>query len=75
MSANYKGENEVKQGAEHRSDIYFMAEERLMKAMGPVIASNGVHYLQMRLVGSHSTSGREKKGNKEMTGQGSGLRP
>ena len=30
--------------------------------MLPVIASNGAPYLQMRLVGSHSTSGREKEG-------------
>jgi hypothetical protein len=38
-----------------------------MKAVKPVIASNGVHYLQMRLVGSHSTSGRKKEGRKEIT--------
>ena len=36
-------------------------------AVGPVIASNGVPFLQMRSVGSHSTSGREKEGNKERT--------
>ena len=29
-------------------------------AVRPVIASNGVHFLQMRSVGSHSTSGRER---------------
>ena len=28
----------------------------------PVIASNGVPYFQMRSVGSHSMSGREKEG-------------
>ena len=33
-----------------------------------VIASNGVPFLQMRSVGSHSTSGNEKEGNKEGTG-------
>ena len=37
--------------------------------MQPVIASNGVSYLQMRSVGSHNTSGREKEGNKERTGR------
>jgi hypothetical protein len=34
-----------------------------MKAVKPVIASNGVPDLQVRLVGSHSTSGREKGRN------------
>ena len=33
-----------------------------------VIASNGVPFLQMRAVGSHSTSGREKEGIKERMG-------
>ena len=33
-----------------------------MKAVGPVITSNGVPYIQMTSIGSHSTSGREKKG-------------
>ena len=36
-----------------------------MKAVGPMIASNGDASLQMRLVGSHSTSGREMEGKKE----------
>ena len=40
-----------------------------MKAERPVIASNVVSYLQTRLVGSHSTSGREKEGNEERTGR------
>ena len=30
-----------------------------------VIASNGIPYLKMRSIGSHSTSGREKGGKKE----------
>ena len=34
-----------------------------MKAVRLVIASNGVPYLQMRSVGSHSTLGMEKEGN------------
>ena len=38
---------------------------RLMKA----IVSNGVPCLQMRSVGSHRTTGREKEGNKERTGR------
>jgi hypothetical protein len=33
-----------------------------MKAVQPVIASNRVPYLQMRLVGSHGISGREQVG-------------
>ena len=37
-------------------------------AVRPVIASNGVPYLQMRSVGSHSASGTDKKGIKERTG-------
>ena len=36
-----------------------------MKAVRPIIASNGVPYLQMRSVGTHSTSGMEKKEMKE----------
>jgi hypothetical protein len=36
-----------------------------MKAVQPVIASNGVPSIQMRLVVSHSTSGREKEGIQE----------
>ena len=34
-------------------------------AVRPVIVSNEVPFLQMRPVGSHSTSEREKEGNKE----------
>ena len=47
-----------------------MAEEkpelgdRLMKAVRLIIASNGVPYLQMTSVGSHSASEREKEGKK-----------
>ena len=39
--------------------------------MRPVIATNGDPFLQMRSVGSHSTSGREKEGIKERMGDGS----
>ena len=51
--------------------ICLMAEEntgkaqlgdRQMNAMRSVIASNGGSYLQMRSVGSHSTSGIEEEG-------------
>ena len=63
-------------GAVHRSlGICLTAKEnprkpqlgdRLKKGLlRPVIASNGVHFLQMRSVASHSTSGREKEGIKE----------
>ena len=40
-----------------------------MIAVRPVIISNGVLYLQMRSLGSHSTSAVEKEGKKERTGQ------
>ena len=40
------------------------ARRLLMKAVQPVIASNGVPFLQMRLVALHSMSGREKEGKK-----------
>ena len=73
--------NEMILGAVHRfPDICLLAEEsprkpqlgdRLMKGvMRPVIVSNWVPFLQMRSLGSHSTSGREKEGNKERTGWG-----
>jgi hypothetical protein len=39
-----------------------------LKAVLPVIVSNGDPYLQMRSVGSHSTSGMEKEGKKERMG-------
>ena len=79
--ASDKDDNEMILRTVHRSPgICLIAEEnpikpqlgdRLMKgAVGPVIASNGVHFFQMRSVGSHSTSGREKEGIKERTGWG-----
>ena len=43
-----------------------------VKAVLPVIASNEVPLLQIKSVGSHSTSGREKEGNKEKTRWGEG---
>jgi hypothetical protein len=32
-----------------------------LKTVRPVMASNGVYYLQMTSVGTHKTSGREKE--------------
>ena len=74
MAPYNMGDNEMLSGAMHRSPgIYFTVEgnprkpqlgDRLMKVVRPVIASNGVSYLQMRLVDSHSTPGREKKGKR-----------
>jgi hypothetical protein len=65
-------------GTVHRSPgIYVTAEgnvgkhqlgDSLMKAVRSVIASYGVAYLQMRSVGSHSRSGREKEEKKERSG-------
>ena len=44
--------------------------DHMMKAVLPGIASVGFSYLQMVLVGSHSTSGSEKEGMKERMGKG-----
>ena len=37
-------------------------DRQMEGAVHPEIASNGVSFLQMRFVGSYSTSGREKEG-------------
>ena len=67
--ANDKGDNEMIPGAVHRPPrICLTARRPSMKAVRPVIASNRVPYLQIRLVGSHSTSGNQKEGKKERTG-------
>ena len=73
VTANDKGDNEVKLEIVHRSPgICLMVEEnpgkhnvryRLIKALLLFIASNGVHNIQMMSVGSHNMSAREKKGN------------
>jgi hypothetical protein len=65
---NDKGDNEIILGAVHRSPgICLTAEENprkpqlgyhLMKGLCDQSASNGAPSLQMRSVGSHSTSGR-----------------
>ena len=69
LSSNVKGDNKIKSGAVHRSSgIYFWAEEnprrsqlgdRLMKAVRPVIASNGVLYLKISSSESQSMPLRE----------------
>ena len=66
LSTNDKGDNEMIPGVVHRTPgIHCKAEEnpgnpqlgdRLMKIVRPVSS------LQMELVGSYSTSGREKEG-------------
>ena len=63
-----KDDNEVKPEA----GIYFMAEKNLgkfqlkccLKAVRPVIASNGVHFSIMKLIGSHQLA-MVKKERKE----------
>ena len=75
LSSNDNDDNGVKLGAVDRfPSIYLKAEENpgkprrgnsLMTAVRLVIVPNGVHYLQTRSVGSHSTSEREKKGKKK----------
>ena len=59
--------------------IYLTAEENpgkprlgdsLLKAVQPVIGSNGVLYLQMSFVGSHSMSGKEKEEKERKCGSG-----
>ena len=42
----------------------FQLGDSLMKAVRPVIASNGVPYLQTKLTGSHCMSGRVTDGKK-----------
>ena len=69
LSANDKGDNEVKPRTVHRSHgIYLRVEEnpgnyqlgdRLLKDEPPVIASNEVLYI-WKSVGSYRTIGRER---------------
>ena len=70
--ASDKGDNETIPGAVHKSPgICLTAEENPgIPQIGeksdegtvrPVIASNGVPFIKIRSVGSHSTSGREKE--------------
>ena len=74
LVANDKGDNKMIPGAVYIPlGIFFAAEENLTRSsyegtMRPVITSNGVPDIQMRSVGSHSTSGRGKEGKKERTG-------
>ena len=72
LSVNYMGDNEIIPGAVLLAFILQLIKNRKcparrpsMKAMGPVITSSGVSYLQMSSVGSHSRSGMEEKGKKE----------
>ena len=66
---NYKGTTVKK----IMTRIYLMTKENSrkpqlgdpLKAVQSVIASNGVPYFQMKLTGSHSTSGREKMKGKD----------
>ena len=67
--ANDKGDNEMILGAVHRSSGIFLTAKEYPRelqlgegVLRPVIASNGVSFLKVRSVGSHSTSGREKEG-------------
>ena len=63
-----KSDEEMEPGTVHRFlGIYFKAMEilgkpqlgdSLLKAVLPVIASNGVPYLQMTSVGTHITTGK-----------------
>ena len=74
LSTDDKGDNEMILEAVPRSPgIYVGAEKkprktqlgnRLMKAFRTVIASNGITYLQMRSVGSHSMIRKENEGMK-----------
>ena len=63
-------------GAVHRSPGIGLTTEESPKTSArrpsdvqTIIASNGVPFLQMRSVASHSTSGREKEGKKEGMGE------
>ena len=63
LVANDKGDNEMIPGVVHRSFGYTIARRPSDEGtVEPIIASNGVPFLQMRSVGLDSTSGREKEG-------------
>ena len=71
LSVNDKDDEITPEAVSRSPDIYLTAEknsgkpqlgDRLMKIVWPIIASNGVPYLQMRSEGSYSTSGREEEG-------------
>ena len=72
------GNNDMEPGAVYVSPgIYLMVEEnprkpqledRLMKAVRPVVALNGVPHLQMTLAGLHGTSGKKKEKEGRSTG-------
>ena len=72
------GDNEMILGTVHRSLVICLTAEEnprkpqlgdcLINGLCEVFASNGVPFLQMRSVGSHSRSGREKEGKEERMG-------
>ena len=72
--ANDKGDNGMILGAVHlpysRGKPQKTSARRSSDegALRPVIPSNGVPFLQLRSVGSHSTSGREKEEKKDRMG-------
>ena len=85
LSANDRGEYDVKPGAVHRSPgICLTAEENPGKPQLGGLLMKGLCdqpspqmeclLLQMRSVGSHSTSMREKEGKKERTHGGRSLK-
>ena len=73
-----KGDNEMIPGTVHRSPgIYLTAEKNPGNHSYETVRLRGCAtshrlkwdpFLQMRLIGSHSTSGREKEGKKERNG-------
>jgi hypothetical protein len=79
--ANDKGDNEMIRGGFAQISWHLPYSRRKPQktsarrssdkgAVRSDIASNGVPFLQMRSVGSHSTSEREMEGNKERTVEG-----
>jgi hypothetical protein len=67
QSANDKFDNEIIPGAVHKS-FGLTAEEIPGKTSSRKASMKAVPCLQMRSVGSHSMSGREKEGKKKRTG-------
>ena len=62
LSANYKCDNYMIPGTVHRSpNIFLTAEKNLSKETVDESCTTN-HRLRMRSIGSHSTSGMEKKG-------------
>ena len=70
LSANYKGDNEVKPGTVHKySGIFLEARRPSYEGCATSHRLKWGPLLKIIPVGLHCTSGREKKGNQEKNGE------